>query len=228
MEREINKVSFLKNPKREKTKFFCKKIFVFSLRRPARGSSQREKEIFFAKKFLFLSFRDFSIMILYLFHVPLFLLFSNVSSSITIMAFFERTYKPFLQTTVVLSASLAGLFLLKAYSWMTHGVDPMLYWIIVGTFLLFYALFNSILSLNADDITAYWSQSTGGYAVLLMISSGCAWLLSGKSIGEADSFRWIFMVLTFGYLLFLCITRFVRKIVRTAQREDQKWVDRTK
>jgi hypothetical protein len=144
------------------------------------------------------------------------------------MAFFERTYKPFLQTIVVLGASLAGLCLLKGYSWMVQGVDPMLYWIIAGTFLLFYALFNSILSLNADNITTYWSQSTGGYAVLLVVSSCVAWLFSGKTIGEADSFRWIFMVLTFGYLLFLCITRFVRKIVRTAQREDQKWVDRTK
>jgi hypothetical protein len=36
-EREINKVSFFKNPQREKTKIFCKKIFVFSLKRPRRG-----------------------------------------------------------------------------------------------------------------------------------------------------------------------------------------------
>lgn len=144
------------------------------------------------------------------------------------MAFFERAYKPFLQTSVVLGASLTGLFLLKIAALAGQSVEPMVYWIIVGTFLLFYALFNSILSLNAEDITQYWSHSTGGYAVLLLVSSSVAWLFSGKSIGEADSFRWIFMVLTFGYLLFLCITRFVRKIVRTAQREDQKWTDRTK
>jgi uncharacterized membrane protein len=141
----------------------------------------------------------------------------------------ERAYSPLLQTSVVLSASFVGMFLLKIMAWTgLHAVDPMIYWIVAGTFLLFYALFNSILSLNCENITQYWSQSTGGYAVLMGLTGGVAWLLSGKSLGEADSFRWIFMVLTFGYLLFLCLTRAVRKIVRTAQKEDQKWVDRTK
>jgi hypothetical protein len=42
-----------KNPKERKQKFFLQKIFVFSLKRPARRSFQREKEIFFAKNFFF-------------------------------------------------------------------------------------------------------------------------------------------------------------------------------
>jgi hypothetical protein len=43
----------METPQREKTKHFCKKFFVFSLRSPASGASQREKEIFLQKNFFF-------------------------------------------------------------------------------------------------------------------------------------------------------------------------------
>jgi len=42
------------------------------------------------------------------------------------------------------------------------------------------------------------------------------------SIYEAKSFRWIYIVFTFGYLLFLCILRAMRKIVHIAQKQDAR------
>jgi hypothetical protein len=59
-EREINKVSHLKDPKREKKKFFFAKKFLFlSEKPPSAKSFQRENKNFFAKNFCFLSFRVF-------------------------------------------------------------------------------------------------------------------------------------------------------------------------
>jgi hypothetical protein len=47
-------------------------------------------------------------------------------------------------------------------------------------------------------------------------------------ISEAASFKWIFMVVTFGYLLFLSLMRFMRKVVFLAQQEDNRWMNRRK
>jgi hypothetical protein len=58
-EYEINKVSFFLNPKREKTKIFCKKIFVFSLKRPRQRGLFREKKNFFLQKKFFFSLFGF-------------------------------------------------------------------------------------------------------------------------------------------------------------------------
>ena len=55
-----------------------------------------------------------------------------------------------------------------------------------------------------------------------------AYIFSSMTITEAGSFKWIFMVLTFGYLLFLSVMRFMRKIVEIAQKEDDKWMSRRK
>jgi hypothetical protein len=57
-EREKNKSAFLsplfKKPKREKKKFFCKKNFFFSLRRPrGRGLLREKTKIFLHKIFIF-------------------------------------------------------------------------------------------------------------------------------------------------------------------------------
>jgi isoquinoline 1-oxidoreductase subunit alpha len=59
----------LKNPKREQKKFFCKKNFFCSLKRPRPQVFSESKQNFFCKKFLFALFSGFSKGILYLFRV---------------------------------------------------------------------------------------------------------------------------------------------------------------
>ncbi len=47
-----------------------------------------------------------------------------------------------------------------------------------------------------------------------------AYLFSSLSLNEAGSYRWIFTVLSFGYLVFLSILGFVKRIVEFAEKED--------
>jgi hypothetical protein len=143
--------------------------------------------------------------------------------------FMDRALNPMFQAVVVLCISITAmvvLFALKSSGSME--VDSRAFWVIGGATTLFFGLFNSVISLGASDMNAYWFRSTVSYTVL-MVASGClAFLFSGIPMEEAGSFKYIYMVLTFGYLLFLSIMRFMRKIVQVAQIEDNKWTDRAK
>ena len=95
-------------------------------------------------------------------------------------------------------------------------------WVIMTSFVLFFALMNSVLSLRTKNIGRYWSQSITLFALVVAGSVGISYLLTGLSIDEAGSFRMVFMALTFGYLAFLSIARLLKVIVARVIREDEK------
>jgi hypothetical protein len=144
-------------------------------------------------------------------------------------SFMDKTQNPIIQAVVVIIGVLvmmliAKLIILAGSSVMGNRV----FWIIAGTAILFFALFNSIISLSVADMNQYWTRSTLCYTGLMISSGFFAYVFSSMTISEAGTFRWIFMVLTFGYLLFLSVMRFMRKIVQIAQKEDDKWMGRMK
>ena len=144
-------------------------------------------------------------------------------------SFMNRVFNPILQAFIVFSGLV--IFMLTAKIIKMSGsifVNDRIFWVIAGTAILFFALFNSVISLAVKDMNQYWTRSTASYAVLMVLSGSMAYLFSSMTISEAGTFRWIFMVLTFGYLLFLSIMRFMRKIVQIAQQEDNKWMQRRK
>ena len=144
-------------------------------------------------------------------------------------SFMNRMSNPILQASIVLSGVLVFMLVTKILKWSGSViVNNSIFWVIAGAAILFFALFNSVISLSVKDMNQYWTRSTASYTVL-MVSSGCfAYLFSSMTMTEAGTFKWIFMVLTFGYLLFLSIMRFMRKIVQIAQQEDNKWTERMK
>jgi hypothetical protein len=145
-------------------------------------------------------------------------------------SFFDKAYNPMLQGSIILAVIVAIMTVVKLLHLANLlDVDGLSYWIIAGAGLLLYAIFNSVFSLAVkDDMNKYWSQSTGTYAGVMILGGGFAWLFSALPIGEAATFRWIFMVVTFGYLLFLSMMRFMRKVIAIAKREDDNWMKRQK
>jgi hypothetical protein len=144
--------------------------------------------------------------------------------------FFDRIYNPFLQGGAILTFVALIMILLKGLQISDNmDVSPYAFWVAIGTGMLVFALFNSIISLSIpSDMNAYWTRSTGTYIVLTVLGGSLAWFFSSMTIGEAGSFRWIFMVVTFGYLLFLSLMRFIKKVVFLAQQEDNRWMNRRK
>ncbi len=144
--------------------------------------------------------------------------------------FFEKIQTPPVQAACVgaLVIVIASILKLLIVTHTMESVDPIIFWVIGGAGVLYFALMNSVVSLAATDMNRYWLFSTLSYAALAVSCAVMAFAFSGLSIDAAGSFRWIFVVLTFGYLLFLSIMRFLRKIVQVAQKEDGKWQERMK
>ena len=81
-------------------------------------------------------------------------------------------------------------------------------------------MFNSVFSLSAENMLKYWGRSIYSYLGLAFASGVAAYFFSAMSIDEAGSYRWIYIVLTIGYLVFLGMMAFMRQIVEFAQREE--------
>lgn len=100
--------------------------------------------------------------------------------------------------------------------------DEIFPWIVAASMLLFYAIFNCVFSLNADNSNQYWLHSLIGFSAIAAGAGLLAYLFTGISIYEAKSIQWIYFVFTFAYLVFLSIVNFMRLIVRFAKKQDHR------
>lgn len=139
----------------------------------------------------------------------------------TDQSIFEKAYNPFLQAGLTLGAIIvvilgAKLVKLTGIIYVTDRFP----WMTAAAFLLFFAMFNSIFALSSENMLKYWGRSIYSFMGLAVASGLVAYLFSSLSINEAGSYRWIYIVLTFGYLVFLSMMTFMKRIVEFAQREE--------
>ena len=134
---------------------------------------------------------------------------------------FKKEIHPVQQAIAVLVAMPLMMLLFLIPSWFgIFDLNDHFPWTVSAAFTLLFGVINSVLSLGAKDQNKYWGSSIMSYMAVLVVGGFIAWLFSGQSIHEAKSFRWIYIVFTFGYLLFLCMVRAMRKIVQIAQEQD--------
>ena len=136
-------------------------------------------------------------------------------------SFFYKAYNPVLQAGVIFGVMFSLLVLSKVANWVGMAdFQDRFPWIIAASFLLFYVIFNSIFSLSSRDLNQYWVRSILSYVSLSVASGLMAYLFSMVTFGEAGTIKWIFIVLTIVYLVFLSIVRFMKNIVEFAEREE--------
>lgn len=93
-------------------------------------------------------------------------------------------------------------------------------WMSAASFMLLFAVFNSVLSVSSKDLMKYWGTSMYCFLGLAAAAAGVAYVLSSLTMNEAGSYRWIYIVVGVGYLVFLSLMAMLRKIVEFAQREE--------
>ena len=136
-------------------------------------------------------------------------------------SFLYKAYNPVMQAAIVFVAGFVVMSFAKILSWTgIFQAGQKFPWMTAAAFILFYAIFNSITSLSSKNLNNYWLRSMLAFACLAVASGFLAYLFSSLTIGEAGSYRWIFKVLTFGYLVFLSILGFMKRIVEFAEKED--------
>lgn len=95
-------------------------------------------------------------------------------------------------------------------------------WMSAAAFLLFYAIVNSIFRFSPDRPKNYVLWSIGAFIFLAAGNSAAAWLLSGLSIDEAGSFRWIYFTFFIGMLVFLSIVGMMQFIITIMNEEEAR------
>jgi len=135
--------------------------------------------------------------------------------------FLKKMDFPPVQAAVVLAAALS----LMGLGWLLGAlnileVEPLFAWSIGSALMLFYALMNSLLSLGAVSFVKYWGASIYSYLALAFCTSMAAWGFSGIPLSEAESYRWIYIVVTIGFLVFLSMVNVMKVIVRFAEKEE--------
>ncbi len=141
---------------------------------------------------------------------------SNQSESI-----FSKTINPVYQAGIALAGVVVISLVAKLVGLTGITEVPQRFpWMSAASFMLLFALFNSVFSLSSDNLMKYWGRSMYCFLGLAAAAAGVAYLLSSLTMSEAGSYRWIYIVVGIGYLVFLSMMAMLRKIVDFAQREE--------
>lgn len=126
---------------------------------------------------------------------------------------------PFVQAGI--SIILGLFFMLTCLMFeSTLEVRPERPWVFASTFLLFYSIFNVVFSFNVENAEKYWTQAVIGFVACVVVLGFLAYLISGLGMNDAGAFKWIFIVITISYLVFMSIARAMKGIVDFAQKEE--------
>ncbi len=121
-------------------------------------------------------------------------------------------------TLILVFATAAKLFQMVGFFPSSFKVI----WVVSASFLLLFSIGNGLVFLSAKSTAVYWSRSIMSYASLLILSALTAWTLTKVPIGEAATFKWLYFVLTIGYLVILSIVGLMKIIVELAQKKDTR------
>ncbi len=136
-------------------------------------------------------------------------------------SYWNRAKDPIIQALLALGSVLLVIMVSELID-LTGllSVEEDFPWLTAASFLLFFAVFSSIASLMAQNRQKYWGRSMYSFIGLALGSGLLAWGFSSLSIGQAGSYRWIFIVVSFCYLVFMSLINLMRTIVDFAQKEE--------
>lgn len=140
---------------------------------------------------------------------------------IAIQPLFLHTAKPFVQALLIVGAVFVvniGSLMIKSTGLVE--VTNRFAWLNAASFMLFFAVLNSLYALTAKSVPHYWGLSMYSFMFVAGISGLQAYLFSGISIANAGSYMWIYVVVTFGYLVFLTLMTILKKVVAFAEKEE--------
>ena len=133
----------------------------------------------------------------------------------------KQIEKPIWQAIFVFAAALVLMLINVVINLMIPDTSGKLFpWAIATAFMLFFVMLNSLQSLRADSFVKYWQASMYSYMLLAFWNAMIAWGFSGTSISDAESYKWIFLVVSIGFIVFLSMVNFMKVIVKFAEKEE--------
>lgn len=138
---------------------------------------------------------------------------------------FAKAIHPF----KLLGAVFAFFLVCIAIVYVLHTTDaidlkPTRYWEMAFTSVMIFIIFSSALSFSYPNKTKYFMFAIISFLLLMVTTGVLAAIISGQSIdvGGAGSFRWMYMMLTFSYLVLLVISNSMFKILEFVKKQDAR------
>ncbi len=136
---------------------------------------------------------------------------------------FARSIHPFKQATTILAFYIVCNIFVWAF--VSAGVldkNPVLYWEAGFTCIMIYVIFSSALCFSYKNKMQYYTFALIAFAIMVVVTGFGAYFISGLSIDEVHhgSFRWLYIVFTFSYLVLLTIVNAMSKIINYARKQD--------
>jgi len=120
---------------------------------------------------------------------------------------FQKEIHPFKQAAFALVLNIIAILIVQGVSSGEEMVDKgVRSWEASFSILLAFMLFNSIFS----------------FLVVAALGGVLAHYVSGVSMDNAGSFRWLYIVFTFTYLIFISIVNLMRKLMDIAKKQDAR------
>jgi len=139
---------------------------------------------------------------------------------------FQKEVHPYYQVAIAVGLNLVGLLIIKlGMAEEASADDKVIYWEYSFSILLAFMLFNSVFSIPYKNRTQYFRDSIFSFMALAGFGGIVAYFFSGMSMDEAGSFRWLYFVFTFTYLVFISIVNLMRKIIEIAFSQDDLLAD---
>jgi hypothetical protein len=136
---------------------------------------------------------------------------------------YELEITPLTQLKYALLFTVSIMVIYYMFNTQNHDMSTLRnYYTIPMSFTLVFGVFNAILSLSSPDQNKYYGMSLVSYFIFCAVTITLGRLLSGIGLDDAGSYRWIYFVFTFGYILFLAIVRTMRWVVFFAQKQDKR------
>jgi|GEM_PF-4732782 len=140
---------------------------------------------------------------------------------------YEKFENPFYMAGVVVLLTLFFMIIGKlsgftGFTTSSNGGE--LPWMSAAALILIYMIFSCMFSLVSTDIYAYYRKAFLAFIALMGINSGLAYLFSGFIwISEMKTYKTIFFILVFAYLVLYVMTILIKKVMNMAQREDDEF-----
>lgn len=138
-------------------------------------------------------------------------------------SFYEREVHPLKQAAFFIGATLVVLGVIKILQLSGFvAQESTLSWEVSLMIILIFGVFNSVMGLPYKNQNDYWFYSTLAYIAVAVFGALLSFLFCNLGIDELGPFKWIYIVFTIAYLIFLSIIRAMRKIVQIAQKQDTR------
>ncbi len=136
-------------------------------------------------------------------------------------ALLNKFESPLYQMAVAVILTFISGFIFKLLILSDTVSDSgVIFWECSFAILLGYMMFNCIYSFVAKDSLKYFRNSIFSFVVLAIVGGVLSSQLSGLNVDEAGSFRWLYLVFTFVYLVFVSIVNLIKKFMEYAMKQE--------